>query len=303
MPTQPYTSHLSIPYTHPSLPLQTLDLHIPNAPRSKPTYTLIYIHGGAFRDPRITSQSLLPSLPHLFSSPSIKDHIASIASINYRLSPYPSHPTHPSDPDDANRNARWPDHVEDVRNGIEWLFDLRKGVVERGKGRYPNLERKDVILVGHSVGATIAFALAMGLDGAGTGSQASHYCIKAVVGVEGIYDFSALRDAHLEYRGIYEEFTTAALGAETEGGWERANLVRIVREGKGMEGTEVVVLGQSREDEMVEWGQVEMMEKALREKGWRGEVGAVGGREVQIVKLVGGHDEIWEKGDKLAKCA
>ena len=122
-PTPPsYTSTLSIPYSaHPS-PLQTLDLHhltpTPLHPLLTPSYNLLYIHGGAFRDPLCTSLSILPSLPALFST----SHIDKIASLNYRLSPYPHHPTHPSSPNNESRNRRWPDHIDDVRDAIRWLF-------------------------------------------------------------------------------------------------------------------------------------------------------------------------------------
>ncbi|KAI4171046.1 MAG: hypothetical protein LQ343_004583 [Gyalolechia ehrenbergii] len=239
---QAYKSHLSLRYTFPPLPLRTLDLHIPTNPPSTPSYSLIYIHGGAFRDPAITSQSLLPSLPHLFPSPTssptqshTSHNIAAIASLNYRLSAYPSHPTDPSDPGDESRNAQWPEHIRDVRRAVEWLFDDSAENSERGK--YPPLPAKECILIGHSVGATISFAvaLALDLDAAGTNERRDRFdfVIKAIVGVEGIYDFTALRDAHVGFREIYEEFTTAALGDEGDGGWERGNVGRVVKEGKG----------------------------------------------------------------------
>ncbi|KAL8771199.1 MAG: hypothetical protein Q9209_003370 [Squamulea sp. 1 TL-2023] len=298
-----HKSHLSIPYTSPPLPLRTLDLYLPTTPPSIPSYTIIYIHGGAFRDPLITSQSILPSLPFLFSSKPKSDslfngatHIAAIASLNYRLSPYPHHPTHPSAEDNDSRNAKWPDHVADIRAAMRWL--LSDSGVERSK--YPKLTG-NVILIGHSVGATIAFTVALGLgyrdveseDGFG-GLRGK---VKAVVGVEGIYDFTALRDAHLEYRGIYEEFTNGAFGKEENGDWEKGNMVAKIGEGGKMEGVEIVVLGHSRCDELVEWGQVKMMEKVLREQGWRGKDELEGGvaREVMVVELRGGHDEICER--------
>lgn len=200
-----------------------------------------------------------------------------------------------------------------------WLFTSSSLAddenIEEGKGEMktrnhislPNLADGDgVILVGHSVGATIAFGVALGLGYHSheeeAGFQALRKKIKAVVGVEGIYDFTALRDAHSAYRDVYEEFTTGAFGGEKGGGWERGNVVRMVREGaQMMEGVEVVVLGQSRGDGLVEWGQVERMERALRERGgWREGEGEA--KEVTVVELEGGHDEVWERGEGLARC-
>ncbi|KAI4188629.1 MAG: hypothetical protein L6R41_002007 [Letrouitia leprolyta] len=318
MSPKTYTSYPSIPYTSPNLALRILDLHIPTTPPSTPSYTLIYIHGGAFRDPLITSQSILPSLPFLLPSSSssssqsdISHNIAAIASLNYRLSPYPSHPTDPSKPDDESRNAKWPDHVKDVRRAIHWLSSSCDEEEEDGsaRGRYPDLTTHACILIGHSVGATIAFALALESDldtVSNTNERENNVKFKAIVGVEGIYDFVALRDAHLEFRDVYEEFTTAALGDERSGGWEKGNVAKIVRDGKvRLEGVETVVLGQSRRDELVEWGQVEVIKAALEERGWNGEDEGSGKGDkkmVSVVELNGGHDEVWEKGEEMARC-
>ncbi|KAL2052690.1 hypothetical protein ABVK25_006930 [Lepraria finkii] len=57
-----YTSTLSLPIP-PTPPLNTLDIHLPTTPPLSPSYHLIYIHGGGFRDPLVSSTSLLPSLP------------------------------------------------------------------------------------------------------------------------------------------------------------------------------------------------------------------------------------------------
>ncbi|KAL8859465.1 MAG: hypothetical protein Q9178_004143 [Gyalolechia marmorata] len=350
-----FTSHFSIPYTHAPSPLQTLDLHTPTTPpkSSKPSYTIIYIHGGAFRDPLITSQSLLPSLPFLFPPPNPNSNsnpkfnpdssnansggkrvhnIKALASLNYRLTPYPHHPTHPSsstannnNDEEEGRNAKWPDQVRDTLAAMRWILLPSSSSLSSSSSRdqYHHLSATEgneedddddaVILVGHSVGATIAFAVALGLYSPHTTQNQDEHedafrlllrrKIRAVVGVEGIYDFAALRDAHLEYRGIYEDFTSGAFGDENAGNWEKGDLVRVVREGGTMGEVEVVVLGQSRSDELVEWGQVEMMKEALREKGWRDGDEVVGiGKEVVVVELRGGHDEIWEKGEELAKC-
>ena len=331
-----FKTYLNIPYISPATSLQTLDLHIPTYPPAYPSYIIIYVHGGAFRDPLITSKSIFPSLPFLFPSTSIsptsklpsiyhdrdgshgsndnaqrENHIAAIVSVNYRLIPYPTHPTHPSTPSDEGRNAKWPDQVNDVRAAIEWLFSSLDSVDElrKERGRYSKLtSQSEIILVGHSVGATIAFALALEWvhrdDADRDDVEGLMHNITAVVGIEGIYDFTALRDAHLDYRSIYEDFTNGAFGAEADGNWERGNVVRMIADGMEMGKTAVVVLGQSREDELVGWGQVAMMGQALREKDWRkgAEDGEGVAKEVLIEELKGGHDEIWEKGEQLAKC-
>ncbi|KAL8873539.1 MAG: hypothetical protein Q9174_001001, partial [Haloplaca sp. 1 TL-2023] len=250
--------------------------------------------------------SLVPALQHLFpqSSDPAPNHIKAIASINYRLSPYPNHPTHPSSPDDESRNARWPDHVRDVREGILHVLARKEFVANIGESlaKYEAQPvSNDIILVGHSVGATIAFALALNLDGYDERLE-----IKAVVGVEGVYDFTAMRDAHLEYRSVYDEICEGAFGPESEGGWEKGNIVRALERGeRDFAVPPVVVLGHSKEDELVEPAQSEMMERALRRKGWkRWELGEEGGRdkEIAVVDLHGSHDEIWEQGEQLAKC-
>ncbi|KAL8712290.1 MAG: hypothetical protein Q9220_003441 [cf. Caloplaca sp. 1 TL-2023] len=309
----PYTSHLSIPYTA-HHPLQTLDLHIPTTPPPSPTYLILFIHGGAFRDPLITSQSLLPALPYLLPSA----NIAAVASVNYRLSAYPGQ----EGDGDAGERVRWPDYVRDVRAALRWILGREVGRREEEAGFDAGVI-EGVVLVGHSVGATIAFALMLGLDlhssynedrADGDGDEREEVTkigkkVKAVVGIEGIYDFTALRDAHMEHRRIYEDFTSAAFGAEEDGGWERGNIARLVKEGRELgKGVEVVVLGQSKGDELVEWRQVEIMEEALRGRGWRKrrsggeEEGKNKGKEVQVVELKGGHDEIWTKGEELARC-
>lgn len=193
--------------------------------------------------------------------------------------------------------------MRDVRAGLDWLFS-RDGA---GRGKYPAVTGEGVILVGHSVGATVACTIALGLDDEVEGGMIEGRCrVRALVGVEGVYDFVALRDAHWEYRGVYEEIARGAFGAEEDGGWERGDVVKGVREGRGWGGTEVVVLGHSKEDELVEWGQMRMIEEALRETGWRdggGDGRGIGNaKEMTMMELKGGHDEVWEKGEELARC-
>lgn len=103
---------------------------------------IVYIHGGAWRDPAIDATSFAKLESLLLKHESIK-HVAGLASMNYRLSPYPSHPTDPSNPADPARNVKHPDHINDVLAAILYLQD-----------KYCFEER--YILVGHSCGATLA---------------------------------------------------------------------------------------------------------------------------------------------------
>ncbi|KAL2397051.1 hypothetical protein ABEF95_002223 [Exophiala dermatitidis] len=193
--------------------LQSYEIYIPeadtshhgrrhsNAPKQK--YWVLYVHGGYFRDPSVTSASFYPALsqlvyssdhhhlhlPHIhnpfehqrhhededgpehvnnpFSDPrhrhgelddshdsdtedghgdeDIRPYIAGYASINYRLSPH--HQKAPQDPTKTPkyelRDARWPDHIHDVVQAIAHLQQ------KYGFG-------ENYLLVGHSVGATMA---------------------------------------------------------------------------------------------------------------------------------------------------
>lgn len=96
-------------------PLQTLKAFNYNPQNQK---TLIFIHGGAWRDPNNTYDDfgeLIDQLPRN----------ANYFSLNYRLSPKSKHP----------------DHLQDVINALKFLET------------HYNLKR--VLLVGHSVGATL----------------------------------------------------------------------------------------------------------------------------------------------------
>ncbi|KAF6236864.1 hypothetical protein HO173_005155 [Letharia columbiana] len=258
---------------------------------------MVYIHGGAFRDPLVSSLSLTPSLPALFQNP----HVAGIASLNYRLSPHPTHPTDPSDPCDGARNAEWPDAIEDVRDAIRWL-KKEEGL---GGGEW--------IVCGHSVGGTMA--VMVGMDGTGGGGddgrggkegkewergvwgeEGGMDGLKAVVSLEGIYDFTACRDAHPRLRDMYDAFTTGAFGPEEEGGWERGDVLRCKR--RVRDGVEAVVVGHSRDDELVEWEQGQRLIGVLeREREGEGE-----GEVVRLVEVEGKHSQVVRDGVAVGKC-
>ncbi|KAL2043641.1 hypothetical protein N7G274_003948 [Stereocaulon virgatum] len=280
-----YTSRLSIPYS-PHSHLNTLDIHTPTTPSLSPSFHLLYIHGGAFRDPLVTSTSLNPSLPSLFAN----RHISAIVSLNYRLSPHPHHPSHPSRPDDKSRNAKWPDHIDDVRDAVRWLQEEGGGGRGGGGG---GMKGKEWIVAGHSVGGTMALMLGMEPRSGdhGWGKETPMVGLRGVVGVEGIYDFVALRDAHAGMRGLYEAFTEGAFGAEEGGGWRRGDVLRCGR--RVREDVDCVVVGHSREDELVEWQQaVSMMEVLRREAN---------GTKF-LVEVKGKHQEVVTGGVGIGVC-
>ncbi|KAJ9667527.1 hypothetical protein H2201_002396 [Coniosporium apollinis] len=257
-----------------------------------------YIHGGAWRDPAITSTSFQPTLNLILNSaPETLPRIAGFASLNYRLSPYPSHPTDPSRPDDAARNARHPDHLEDVTAALRWLSrEYNVGSVGRGPAY-------EYLLVGHSCGATLAFQALRELAARrGDYSPRSGYGDlappAAVVGLCGIYDIPLLVETHSH--PAYREFVEAAFGKE-EREWAKASPVGGVgtlRDGDGEGGRCVVVLGHSVQDELVDRNQRDAMVETLRGEGFEGE-GA--DRERVVLDMVGKHDEVWEKGEQVMK--
>ncbi|KAK4455118.1 kynurenine formamidase [Podospora aff. communis PSN243] len=284
-PTIPgYQKH--IPYLRHSNPLQTLTIYVPSTgqqPPSTPTppptpggIWILYIHGGAWRDPLIDASSFHPAATSLL----LRNHtapgnpLAGLVSINYRLSPHPSHPS--SEP---AYNARHPDHIYDVLSAISFL--QRAGVAK--EGRY--------ILAGHSCGATMAFQAVM---------DSSRWDLRGikikkpevVVGLNGIYDLvGVIRGGGYEkgLRDAYEEFTRGAFGTEEEV-W-RGVCPTTASGGRGWvgewEGRKGVVLVQSGEDGLVPRGQLEGMREVLEREGVK----------VEEKEAGGGHDEMWERGE------
>ncbi len=158
------------------------------------------------------------------------------------------------------------------------------------------MEGKEWIVCGHSVGGTMALMLGMEAKVGGEygwGDERRMGGLRGVVGVEGIYDFVACRDAHGgSMREVYEGFITGAFGREEEGGWRRGDVVRCGR--MVGEGVGVVVVGQSREDELVEWEQAVGMMGAVE---WGGEEG-----EKVLVEVEGRHQEVVTGGVGIGQC-
>ncbi|KAK3067178.1 hypothetical protein LTR53_016099, partial [Teratosphaeriaceae sp. CCFEE 6253] len=119
----------------------------------------------------------------------------------------------------------------------------------------------------------------------------------AILGVEGLYDLPALVAYHAE-EPAYRDFVTNAFGPAAPGVWEAASPTSG-QYGGSWDGGRLVVLAHSRGDELVEWEQVALMERALKAQGW-GE-GSEEERRVEVLELRGRHDQVWEEGEELAR--
>ncbi|KAK2590955.1 hypothetical protein QQS21_011351 [Conoideocrella luteorostrata] len=287
-----------VPYA--SLPnkLQHVDVWIPAeyTPQSESlsaswlphpeTIWVIWIHGGAWRDPLTTSDSLTPMLkclsPTLFESQ--KSPIA-FASISYSLSPDPRPSTVPSDPYDYSRNALHPRHILDVLEAISFL---------QQRAGFGN----NYILTGQSCGATLAFQAAMSPERWGINSAKAH--IKApsmLLGLNGLYAMPELVEKpggkHDQYRDLYEQFTQSAFGPNKEL-WAFISPASVKDWAMEWPDGKYVMLVQSHEDSLVPFGQVErMMDSLLNSKQDR--------LEIELLEGYGDHDDIWEKGTLFAE--
>ncbi|CAG7922045.1 unnamed protein product [Penicillium olsonii] len=279
-------------------------------------YWVIFIHGGAWRDPAVTNNSFDATESILRDTPGLP--IAGFASISYRLSAHPNHPQDPisTSPKDF-RDAKHPNHIRDVEAALAFL----QNTYSFG-GRY--------ILVGHSCGATLAFQVVMGavsnhreqaFSGATENPEISVGVVSAspgplpppltaqptaIVGVAGIYDLRRLRDSHPDI-SAYREFIEGAFEAD-ELLWDGVSPAQMAGS-RGVEGGwksgRLAVLAHSKEDELVDESQLEGMEESLRQ--WEKLEAQIPvqelshrDRRVRVLPISGAHDEAWERGDQLA---
>ncbi|KAH6848265.1 hypothetical protein B0I37DRAFT_406033 [Chaetomium sp. MPI-CAGE-AT-0009] len=318
-----------IPYLPPgdAVALQTLDVWIPattttttttapdpsSPPPNHPNKTwIVYIHGGAWRDPAITSASftatatnlLLRSTTTTITNPhptTSESGLAGLISLNYRLSP---HPAYAASSSHSNNKARHPDHIADVCAALAFLGRL--GIL--GGGTDGN--RKRWVLAGHSCGATLAFqavmhpgrwGLSLGSGGAGAGDWQKP---AALVGFNGLYDLAGFiaepPEGYGHLREGYREFVEGAFGAD-EGVWR--GVCPATAEGNWVgewigdghadgEPEQTVVLVQSREDTLVPWEQLEVMRVRLVDEGMVG---------VKVMGATGKHDDVWREGKRMAE--
>ena len=250
----------------------------------------VHIHGGAWRDPNLTSASIEATVAHAFSESNPSHPITAIVSINYTLSPYPTHPNLPYDPiknnhSDPSREAFHPAHVHDVLNGFSLLRSL--GLTD---GSY--------ILSGHSAGACLAFQTML--------QPPSYWRFKgdvpdpprpaAILGLNGLYDLPQLVEglgaSHEHLKDVYDEFLTITFG-EDRGKWllaspaefDAKDIAERLRSGKV---PDLVVLDQSTEDQLVPVNQMERLESRLKRVN--------GIRVVRGSRCTGSHAAPWEQG-------
>ncbi|KAM0324183.1 hypothetical protein ACHAQA_008377 [Verticillium albo-atrum] len=257
----------------------------PHLPGDEKGYWLIFIHGGAWRDPRKLYPGFLPSIRSLLASANssgpglASSGIRAFASIDYRLSPHPEFPQDPSSvPSSELRNARHPDHLLDVRAALASLQE-----------RYAFGDR--YVLIGHSAGATMAYQLAMG--GAAIGSQVpatpspSVILPAALVGVSGIYELRKFGERH---GPAYATFIAGAFG-DDEAIWNDGMPACYGASFGEQLGSRRVYLSWSPEDQLVDEIEIDLMAKRLEEDGV----------QVKVTKnLTGNHDIVWEEGTQLA---
>ncbi|KAF7903229.1 uncharacterized protein EAF01_006278 [Botrytis porri] len=240
---------------------------------------VIYIHGGAWRDPLVTSSSFIPTINCLASS-SIESKIASFASINYRLSSHPSFPQDSSSiPRHEYRDAKHPDHIQDICSALSYL-----------QSKY-SIEDQ-YLLVGHSCGATLAMQISMGkeyLYSCGIPNEQLNFKLpRYVLGVAGIYDLRLLRDTHSH--PAYNEFLTQAFGSD-EKIWDEVSPAKISNFEEFGKSGKILAFSTSPDDDLVDELQIDVMVKSVQ--------GINGGVVVKDLKnhLEGTHDKIWETGN------
>ncbi len=252
-----------------------------------PSY-LVHIHGGAWRDPKLTSASIEPTVAHAFAATDASSPIVAIASVNYRLSQFPTSPRLPYDADkdrhsDPSREAVHPQHLSDVLHAFGLLRSF-------------GLTDQSYILSGHSCGACLALqAVLQSPSDYGLADMPDVSCPAAVLGLNGLYDLTALVHglgaSHEHLRGEYATLLSNAFGGEEA--WPAASPARFdpmgiaqrVNEGKT---PRLVVLDESADDQMVPMNQKDSLQATLSKVD--------GLRVVSGHRCTGKHAAPWEQG-------
>lgn len=228
-------------------------------------------------------------------------NIAGFVSIDYRLSPYPSHPTLPSSPSDDSRNSQHPEHLNDILSALLFLgtkvnteVHLQKGGTVQVPDTSSIMEGR-YVLCGHSCGATLAMQATALLSAEDRGVRPP----VALLGMEGIYDLNALVATHSH--PAYREFITGAFG-EDEGAWTTAS--QLCCRLQNWRGNALLI--HSVNDELVDMQQTDSAVEKLIMQGFTRAIVTPGstrneGRRVAKMVIDCLHDEVWEEGTELAK--
>ncbi|KAF9869482.1 hypothetical protein CkaCkLH20_13079 [Colletotrichum karsti] len=241
-------------------------------------YWVIWIHGGAWRDPRKTFKDFRTSIEQIVQASSIpKSKLRGFISIDYRLSPHPLFPQDPAVTAPAElRSAQHPDHLRDVWSALAFLqhrYDIRD--------RY--------ILMGHSAGATLALQLPMGSASLGAAPPSEVQMPKAIVGISGIYELNAFNERHDEN---YTQFIAGAFG-EDQTAWNKVVPATFSGSFKDVLPTKpLILLAWSPDDTLVDEPEIDGMVSKLKHDGV----------ECTVIKnLTHDHDFVWQDGKQIAR--
>jgi kynurenine formamidase len=288
-----------VPYVQDATYLHTLDIWQPKSlqgfspqtvdslPRGKGPW-VIYIHGGAWRDPLVDSSSFEATALKLLSDKSTS--IAGVASINYPLSSHPNHPTHPAPPRDPSegvdvaRQARHPDHIIALLTAISFIQN-ELGVAH------------EYVLSGHSCGATMTFQTVMNPDRwLGTAKKITVPKVQkpsVIAPLNGLYDLAAFindpPESHKQLKSLYTDFTKNAFG-DDEVVWKAICPTSVADWKTEWPEGKVVVIAQSKEDGLVPYAQTELMKDHLRKTSTL---------EVVEMKASGDHNDLWKQADEI----
>lgn len=214
--------------------------------------------------------------------------------------------------------------MDDVLKGIHFLFSSSLVTSLASTNTSPVGKEGGIILCGHSVGGTLAVHAAAALLAKASDEGNNNIPpVRAVVSLAGIFNFKKCRDAHEPFGHLFDDFLSAAFGGpdeigrwavadlysepsddagktttlEGEGGGGGNTVVEVLkREGRGV----VIVLGYSKEDELVEGEQGEGVATVLLQG--RGQNEEEGGLRVRLVECDGGHNEIVDRGVEIGRC-
>ena len=275
-----------IPYKSNANRMQNLNIYLPKTEKTEklvgtsatslpvsstePTLpqTQVHIHGGAWRDPVLTSISIEATVAHTFSAKDVTNPITAIVSMNYTLSPFPTHPTMPYDPtkgdnSDPAREGYHPMNISDVLHGFDLL-------------RLMGLTDGSYILTGHSAGACLSCQATL--------QSPAHWGVEdvadpprpaAFLGLNGLYHLPelvhGLGPKHENLKDVYEDFLSITFDkdqtkwpAASPAQFDLAEISKRVQEGKA---PQFVVLDQSTEDQLVPMNQMETMKAHLEQVG------------------------------------